>query len=258
MPALELQVSNDAAVGDPAVDPRDDLHPARPVVRGQRPLDPGEVRVGHAHKPTAGQRRLAAGAVPKANQAARYRPAQVHAVAVVQQLDVGQADRVLALDPQLEHQPVGKVDEVLVAHRHATQDRRLAVVDPMGIGPWVVHPIGVLPLRRASRAESAVAGRGQDLTQTLLIGVIALVIEQKAVYRENLESRIDCTAASQRPSWMSTGEAARFRKSRVHRSALSPVRSTALSCHVPGTPLSSWAPRGSNWIPEPATTSATV
>ena len=56
-------------------------------------------------------------------------------MAVAEQLDFGQPDRVPALDPELEHEPVGEVDEVLVEHRHAAEDGRLPVVDPMGIGP---------------------------------------------------------------------------------------------------------------------------
>ena len=191
MPALELEVASDAAVGDPAVDRRDHLHPARPVACGQRPFDTGAVGVGHAHEPAAGQPRLAAAGIAKAKRPARHRPAQVELMAVVQQLHLAEADRVLALDPQLQHQPVRQVDEVLVEHRDAPEDRRLAVVDPMGISPGVMHTVGVLPLGSAPGAEPTVSARGQNLAQTLLVGIVVVVGERERLYREVLESAVD-------------------------------------------------------------------
>jgi len=49
-------------------------------------------------------------------------------MAVAEQCDIGEPDRVLALDPQHEDQPVRQVNQVLVEHGLATQDRRLTVV----------------------------------------------------------------------------------------------------------------------------------
>jgi len=106
-------------------------------------------------------------------------------VPVVEQLDVGQAERVRASDPQLEHEPVGQVHKILVEHRDTAEDGRLAVVHAVGVGPGVVNAVGVLPLGGGARAEVAVAGRGQDFAQALLVGIKALVGERESLYRKS-------------------------------------------------------------------------
>ena len=133
--------------------------------------------------------------IAEAQLAGHHATADVERVAIGQHLYVGQPDRVLALDPQLEHRPVGQVDQVLIDHRDASEDRRLAVVDAMDIGPGVMRAIGVLPLGCPARAEVTVPGRGQNLAQTLRIGVIALVAERKRLYRERLKSLSKRTAS---------------------------------------------------------------
>ena len=182
MPALQLQVAGDAAVGDPAVDRRDHLDPPRPVMGAQRPFDRGAVRMSHAHESSAAQRRLAPRVVAEPNRPRHQRPPQVELVAVVEQLNICQPDGVLALDPQPEHEPVGQVYEVLVEHRDAAEDRRLPVIDAVRVGPRVVDSVGVLPLGGATRAEMPVTRRGQHFAQTLLIGIKALVGERKLLH----------------------------------------------------------------------------
>ena len=158
MPALELQIAGDALVSHASVDRRDHLHPARPVLRRQRPLDSGPVRMGHAHESPAAQRRLTPGGVPEAKLAGHHRPVNVELVTVLKQLNICQPEFICALDPQLEHQPVGKIDEILVEHRQPAKDRRLAVVDPVHVSAGVVHTVGVFPLCGAAAAQVAVAG----------------------------------------------------------------------------------------------------
>ncbi len=153
--ALEVAVARDAAVGDAAVERGDDLDAARPVLRRQPPLDRGLVGVRHAHEAPAAQGRLAPAAVAEAQRPADHGDADVVLVAVLEQLDVADADRVLALDAQLQHEPVGKVDEVLVEDRPAAHDRRLAVVEPVGVRARVVDVVGVLPLRRSAACRSS-------------------------------------------------------------------------------------------------------
>ena len=156
--ALELRIAGDAAVGHAPIDRGDDLDPARPVLRGDHPLDRRLVMVGHADEATTAQAGLPAGPVAEAQGPGQERAADVVLVAVLEQLDVVQADRVVALDPQLEHEPVGQVDEVLVEDGTPAHHRRLAVVAAVRIGPRVVDAARVLPLGRAARAEVAVAG----------------------------------------------------------------------------------------------------
>jgi hypothetical protein len=138
--------------------------------------------VRHAHEPPAAQRGLAPAAVAEAQLAADHRDADVILVAVVEQLDVADADRVLALDTQLQHEPVGQVDEVLVEDGPAAHDRRLAVVQPVGVRAGVVDVVGVLPLGGPAGAEVAVAGRGQRFAQSLLAGIEPVVLQRALVH----------------------------------------------------------------------------
>ncbi|MDF2978876.1 MAG: hypothetical protein K0S40_3604 [Actinomycetospora sp.] len=180
--ALEVAVAGHHVVVDAAVDRRDDPDPARPVLRGERPLHRGLVAVGHGDETAAAQRRLAAPAVAEAELAPHRRGADVVGVAVVEHLDVVEADRVLAVDAQLEDQPVRQVDEVLVEDRAAAEDGRLAVVRAVGVGAGVVRRrVGVLPLRGAARAEVAVAGARQRLAQALVVGLEAAPDEGELV-----------------------------------------------------------------------------
>ena len=183
MPALELQVARDATVGHTSVDRRDHLNPPRPVLRRQRPLDTRPVRMCHAHKPPAAQHRLTPSIVPETKLPDHHRRAHVELMAVAEQLDVRQPDRVCTLDPQLEHQPVGKVDEILIEDRQAPKDRRLTVVDPVHIGAGVMHTVRILPLRRPARAQVAVTGRGQRLAKPFLDWIKALISERETIHR---------------------------------------------------------------------------
>src|SRR5262249_45493358 len=155
--------------------------------------------------------RFAAGAVPEANRPGHYRAAKVQFVAVVEQLNLREADRVPAIDPELQHEPVGQIDEVLVADRDTTQDRRLPVIDPLGVRAGVGDPAGVPPPSRTPRAEPAVPGRGQNFAQTLLIWLVALVGERKLVYRESSNRRSLARKACQRPAGVSNAPPAAWR-----------------------------------------------
>ncbi len=180
MAALQLAVARDVAVDDAAVQRRDDLDRARPVLGCQRPLDRRLVGVRHAREAPAVQRRLAAAAVAKAQPPDDHRQADVVLVRVVEQLDVVEADRVLVLDLELQDEPVGEVDEILVEDRPPAHDRRLAVVQAVGVGAGVMDLVGVLPFGRSAGAEVPVARRGQCFAQSL-VGGHELVIAQRVL-----------------------------------------------------------------------------
>ena len=165
--ALELLVARHAGVGHAPVDRRHHLDPARPILGRQRPLDPGMMNVGHAHEPSAAQRRLAAAAIPESQLSDHRRVANIELVAIGEQVDIGEPDRLLALDPQLEDQPVGQVHQILVEHRQSPENRRLAVVNPVPVRARVVHAVGILPLRGPTSTHVAVARRGQRLPKPL-------------------------------------------------------------------------------------------
>ena len=179
--ALEIRVAGDAAVRHAPVDRGDDLDPARPVLRGDHPFDRSLVMVGHADEATTAQAGLPPGQVSEAHRPGEERVANVVLVAVLEQFDVVQADRVVALDPQLEHEPVGQVDEVLVEDGTPAHKRRLAVVAAVRVRPRVMGATRVLPLGRAACAEVAVAGRGQGLAQALPVGLEVVVGDDRLV-----------------------------------------------------------------------------
>jgi hypothetical protein len=106
----------------------------------------------------------------------------VELVAVVKQFDLADPYSVLALDAQLEDQPVRQVDEILVEDGQAAQDRRLPVIASVRIGTRLVHAVGVLPLRRTARAQVTVARRGERLAKTLSPGIEAVINERKTVH----------------------------------------------------------------------------
>src|ERR1019366_9045836 len=223
--ALELLVARDAAVGHPPVQARYHLHPAGPVPGCERPLDTRLMDVGHAHEPPAAQRRHPAGAVAETQLADHRRGADLKLMPVAEQLDVGEPDRILTLDTQLEHQPVGQIDEILVEHRHATENRRLAVVNAVPVRARVVHAVGVLPLRRAARAQVAVARRGQRLPKPLPGRIETLVGEREAVHRAALR-RPSSTHA--KPSTPSARRPARMTISRGPSAERTPTRTALL------------------------------
>jgi hypothetical protein len=155
---LELTVAGHPAVGHPPVQCRDDLHPARPILRCHGPLDTRLVDVSHADEATAAQRCLPAGPVAEAQFAHHHGGVDVQLMPVGQVLDVADAHRLLALDDQLEHEPVRQVDQILVEHGASAQDRRLAVVGSVGVRTRVMHAMRVLPLGGPAGTEVAVAG----------------------------------------------------------------------------------------------------
>ncbi len=179
MAPLERPVARDPVVGHAAVQGRDDLDPARPVHRRQRPLDRRLVHVGHAHEAAALEHRLPIRPVDEAHPPEHRGRADVVRVAVLEHVDALQADRVLALDAQLEDEPVREVDEILVEDGAPAHDRRLAVVAAVAVGARVVLLVGVLPLGGAAGAEVAVAGRGQRLAQALGAGLVCVVGEHR-------------------------------------------------------------------------------
>jgi hypothetical protein len=96
----------------------------------------------------------------------------------------------------------------------------------MGVGPRIVHAVGVLPLGSTAGAEAPVAGRGQHLAQALRLRVEALVGERKFVYRDSSDGRwIRRRQALQRAEAVSNPSAlAPLAKSGVPRAALRPQR----------------------------------
>src|ERR1022692_268027 len=207
------------------------------------------MEVRHAHEPPAAQRRLTAGRVAEAQLADHRRAADIELMPVAEQLDVGEPDRILALDAQLKHQPVGQVDEILVEHGHAAEDRRLAVVNAVPVRAGVMHAVGVLPLRRAARAQVTVARRGQRLAKPLLGRIETLVDEREAVHRAALNRP---SGARAKPSAPSAGRPACIMTSRGPTSERTPAR-TAL----PGRPSAASASMTPDAVTSPPPKSTT-
>jgi hypothetical protein len=74
------------------------------------------------------------------------------------------------------------VDQILVEHRPAAQDRRLTVVAAVHVGAGIMHTAGFFPLRRATRAQVAIARRGQRFAKPLRLRLKAVKCEQETVH----------------------------------------------------------------------------
>src|SRR5258707_1476279 len=137
--AFEPSVAGDALVGDTRIKRRDALHRTGAVLGSDGPLQGRQVYVGHADEAPACERRLAPPAIAETKPAYHRRGAEVHLVLIAQELDIRQAHRLLAANPELEHEPVGKIDEVLVAHWADAHDGRLPVVAAMCVGGRIMY-----------------------------------------------------------------------------------------------------------------------
>jgi hypothetical protein len=164
---------------------------AGPVLGCDDPLDRRQVPVGHADETLADQCGLPCCLVPEADRPGHRRGPDVVLMPVVQDFHAVQAERIVVLDPQLEHQPVRQVDQVLVEHRATAQDGGLPVEATVGVGTRIVHCPPVLPLGGAAGADIAVPGRGQCLTQPFLFGCGSVVRERPAGHGEPLFSLVE-------------------------------------------------------------------
>ncbi len=180
--ALEVAVAGDALVDHAAVERRDDLDPAGPVLRREVPGDRRLVHAVHAHEAAAAQAGLPAVPVAEGQLADHQRVPEVVHVPVGEELDVGEAERLVPVDAELQREPVREVDEVLVGHRVGAHDGRPPVVDPVRVRARVVDVVRVLPLRAAPRAEVAVAGRRERLAQPFLRGLEPVVDELEVAH----------------------------------------------------------------------------
>ncbi len=204
--ALELPVAGDALVHDPPVERRHDLDGPRPVLRRQVPGECGLVHAVHAHEAAAPQSGLPARSIPKAQLAHDQRVAEVVLVPVGEELDVAEPTGLLSLDAELEHEPIRKVDQILVGHRMNAHDGRPSVVDAVRVGARVVRLVRVLPLRAAPRAEVAVARRGQGFPQPFFGGIETVVDEQEVVHRSLAGRHVQLIRGSgERASTISAG-----------------------------------------------------
>src|SRR5450631_2112141 len=116
------------------------------------------MHICHTNETPTRERRLATPTVAEAKPAHYRRVTEVHLVLIAQKLDVLQVDRLISTNPELEHQPVGKVNQVLVEHRAAAHDGRLPVVTAMCIGTRIVDVVHIGPLSTATCAKITIAG----------------------------------------------------------------------------------------------------
>src|SRR5215204_1087283 len=102
--AFELPVAGDASVYDPAIQRRDHLHPARPVLRGDLPLHGRLVHVGHADEAAGLQRGLATCAVAEPLTTLEQGVTHVVLLPVGEDLDVVYPYGLFPLDPEFEQE----------------------------------------------------------------------------------------------------------------------------------------------------------
>ena len=85
---------------------------------------------------------------------------------------------VAVIDTEGQREPVGKIDQALVVDLGSRDIIDEPVVHPGHVGTRIVDIVHVVPLGAATRAEIAVAGRGQHLPQPLLLGLEGVVGER--------------------------------------------------------------------------------
>src|SRR5580693_6419337 len=180
------------------------------------------------------QRRLPAVEITETNVADDSRVPDVQFMAVTEQIHVGEPDHFLALDAQLEDQPVRHVNKILVEHRHAAQDRRLAVVTAVYVGAGIVHTVGFFPLRRATRAQVAVACRGQRFAKPLRLRLKAVICEQETVHGPSSSPRYaEALAPGAAPHFPLPG--ARYGEHDLHSMPAGRLPGLVTSAAAPGT-----------------------
>src|SRR6266545_2847887 len=175
MATVQVAVALDPRVDHPAVQPGANLQRPRPVLGREGGLQPGEMLVLHAHEAALHHAGPPALVVPP-RQVPDERPmAQVQLEAVLQDVGLPDVEPRPAGDPQLQHQPVGDVDQVLVLDPAAGDLGDQPVVEAGQVGAGVVDPVGAGLRQRSAGHEVAVAQRAQRLAQPLPGGVEAVV-----------------------------------------------------------------------------------
>lgn len=178
--AVELAVPGHAAVGDRSVQGRLDRHDALPPVRGELGAQSCEMRVAHVHEAQLphGQNTAVPHRVAHAPlQSART---QVQTLVMIEQRfavrrEPGSAVA-LRFDPEVQREPVGKVDHVLVVDLLAGHRGGEPVVAARGVRTGVVRITGRALGRGAAGGEVPVAQRAQGLAQAFRGRVVTVIL----------------------------------------------------------------------------------
>jgi Protein of unknown function (DUF3024) len=163
-------VALDAAVDDPAVARRKNRDQPRPVDRKQRGLKRGQMRIGHAHQAALNHRGLEALGITEPELPDEHGPAQVEFLMVFEELDIGDVEPPVVLEPERDWKPVGEVDDRLVLHwrdrnarwhRHELTEPTHHILDL--IAEIDNDPTGIFCAEAPVRGESGfAAGDGLD------------------------------------------------------------------------------------------------
>jgi hypothetical protein len=183
--AVQVAVALHPGVHDPAVQARADLQRPRPVLGHEGGLQPREVLIVHAHEPALDHAGATALVVPPA-QVPDERPLpQVELQAVIQDVGADVEPRPVG-HAEVEWQPVGEVDELLVLDRAAGDLGPEPVVQARDVGARVVDPVGMGLRQGGASHEVAVAQRAQCLPESLALGIEAVVDERPHARRRHV------------------------------------------------------------------------
>ena len=104
----------------------------------------GEVCRGHGHEPALQQPELPAGAVLQDRLPGQHRPLQVQGAPLAAEREPALGLPGAVADPEVQWQPVGNVDQVLVIGFLVLDHTVQAVVDPGEIAAGIVHRPGAV------------------------------------------------------------------------------------------------------------------
>jgi len=121
--AVEVAVAGHAGIGHSAVEVHLHLEFAGPVRRQERRLQAGEMRVVHRDQASLGDLDHPPGRVAEASLAGENPAPCIKLLAVVEDAGAGKIEPLSAVDAKPHRQPVRDIDQILVLHRAARDDR---------------------------------------------------------------------------------------------------------------------------------------
>ncbi len=201
MPAREFLVARHVGVDDAAVQRRGYLECARPVLCGDVERDGRQVRRPHMDQTPFGQTRDPTLRVDEPEIALENPALRVEPLTVVPELGLVDVEPGLAVHPDLQRQPVGQVDQVLILDDPARHLGLQPVVAAGQIAARIVDAIGGTFRRGAAGGEIAVAEREQRLPVALIFRYVALPDQMPAPHASGppaSRARKRCTSSVSR------------------------------------------------------------
>ena len=183
MLTVQVAVTLDAGIDDPAIQTGADLDAVRPVLSRELRLQAGQVFVFPADEPALYYLGSPSQRVLPGKPADQRCMLHIQFEVVVLDAGLLHVEPWTAEDLEFQWEPVGHVDQVLVLHLPICDLAGQAVVKAGYIGCWIVDVVGLGLGQGATRNEVPVAQRAERLAQPLACGIEALIDQRPYVGR---------------------------------------------------------------------------